>query len=56
MTASMTVRRRKSKYERSKKAKASTLYGCLRGSIMKDSGRAKISWKLMQQPNGTKPS
>ena len=44
----VTIRRGKSEYILSKKARAHALYGCLRGSIKKDLGRPKVRWKAMQ--------
>ena len=44
----VTIRRGKSEYILSKKNKTHALYGCLRGSIKKDSGRPKVRWKAMQ--------
>ena len=43
----VTIRRGKSEYILSKKTKAHSLYGCLRGSIKKDAGRPKIQWKAV---------
>lgn len=44
----VTIRRGRSEYILSKKTKTRALYGCLRGSIQKDSGKPKVRWKAMQ--------
>ncbi len=44
----VTIRRGKSEYILTKKSGTGPLYGCLRGSILRDSGKPKVNWKAMQ--------
>jgi len=42
------IRRGKSEYILTKKSGTGALYGCLRGSIRRDSGKPKVHWKAMR--------
>lgn len=44
----VTIRRGKSEYILSRKTKNHALYGCLRDSIKRDSGKPKVRWKATQ--------
>ena len=44
----VTIRRGKSEYILTKKSGTGVLYGCLRGSIRRDSGKPKVQWKAMR--------
>jgi hypothetical protein len=44
----VTIRRGKSEYILTKKTGQGALYGCMRGSILKDFGKPKVKWKAMQ--------
>jgi hypothetical protein len=44
----VTIRRGKSEYVLTKKTGQGALYGCLRGTIRRDSGKPKVRWKAMQ--------
>lgn|GEM_PF-1024039 len=44
----VTIRRGKSEYILIKKSGAGALYGCLRNSIRRDSGKPNVQWKAMR--------
>jgi hypothetical protein len=41
----VTIRRGKSEYILTRKAEPGRLYGCLRGTIRRDTGKPKVHWK-----------
>jgi hypothetical protein len=41
----VTIRRGKSEYVLTRKAEPGRLYGCLRGTIRRDTGKPKVHWK-----------
>jgi hypothetical protein len=41
----VTIRRKGREYVLTRKTKAHALYGCLKGTVLKDEGKAEVKWK-----------